>query len=227
MGNRPAVVGGMVILLVFPFAPCLAANSQADTTAARIAAARVEARQKAEVALRNAAQGINQVEGKSGPEATQFKGINFGIGIGVSSDFGNNVVQKVELIQDTVRVTEKKSALPRVLLESHYFVLTPNEAKLGIGPFVAIQAGGSDLIEAMGAGVIVGWRRTTRRIENGQDKLDDSSFNIGLGVVLDNKAQVIRDGLTENRVAPTGLQSTELTRETSQWGLLVTFSFTP
>jgi len=51
---------------------------------------------------------------------SQFKGLNFGIGIGMSADAFDRKrprVQRIESIDDTVRVLEQKSSLPRVFLD--------------------------------------------------------------------------------------------------------------
>lgn len=196
------LLAGALLSAPIVLAEDVPANQEAQE--AKVAAKRQEAqsakadaeaaRAKAEKALADAAAALHKAElaGAAGTEATTFRGITFGIGLSVSADFKNNIVQKVEAIGDTVRVTERKTAFPRVLLESHYFVATPKQAGLGIGPFVAIQAGGNDVIEAL----------------------------------LDNKAQVLMDGVRENRPVPTGSEN-RLTRETSQWGFMATFSFTP
>ncbi len=225
-------VSGIAVLLACP--AVFAHVSSADT-------ARVEERirselradatrklQAAQAAMAEAAAAEKQAEaaGVKTDAAAQFKGINFGIGLGVSADFHGDVVQRVEVINDTVRVTEKKTALPRVFLESHYFIVTPGVARVGIGPFVAIQAGGDEILNAIGAGVMVGWRRTRVVGEGNSARVDDSSFNLGAGVLLDSKAQVLRSGVRENHPVPADSAS-NLIEETSQWGFFVTFSFTP
>ncbi len=159
---------------------------------------------------------------------SQFKGLNFGIGVGLSVDVGDEKrVQRVESIADTVRILEQKTSLPRVFLESHYFFMNDSGRRVwGHGPFVALVTGGEDLIDAIGGGWMVGWRRariTRQSAEpNETDKVETQSFNFAAGVLLDSKAQVLRDGVQANAPVAT---SQSLTKETSQWAVMFLFSF--
>jgi hypothetical protein len=154
----------------------------------------------------------------------QFKGLHWGIGIGVSIDrSGGTPVDEVEVIADTVRVTETKTSVPRLLLESHYFYVHPTwHNHFGVGPFVAVQSGTAEVIEAIGMGVMLGLRKS---ISQGTDSttVDTDSFNFGVGAVLDATTKELRAGVSPDHPAPPGDGS--LTKDVSRWGLLLAFSF--
>lgn len=75
-----------------------------------------------------------------------FAGIDFGVGISVTMDFGGiDRVEAAELVNGVVRVTAEDDARARIMLESHYFFpgrgdfLGVSADNWGYGPFVAIQ----------------------------------------------------------------------------------------
>lgn len=180
--------------------------------------------QSANVQEASTAQPALSDEAKESNE--QFKGLNFGIGLGWSVDFKHNRVQRAEIIADTVRVLDQKTSLARVFLESHYFFVDDTGKRTwGHGPYVAIVTGGEDLIDAIGAGWMLGYRRArlTKPIDGAAaETVETQSFNIALGVLVDNKAQVLRDGIGENAPAP-GAQS--ILKDTSKWAFMTMFSF--
>jgi hypothetical protein len=159
-----------------------------------------------------------------------FLGTNFGMGVGFSYFGGEDVVREAEVVDGIVRVTKGGNTRPRLLLESHYFfafksdprVLTlvdtqivVEAAKWGIGPFATVQGSGDEVIEAFGAGAMVGLRRA-----------DNSSFNLGVGFLIDPGVQRLGDGIVANEPLPDGETEIRYVEE-SRWGLcmLVSFSF--
>jgi len=174
----------------------------------------------------------------------KFGGIDFGIGIAFSYDLGNNRrVKSAEIVDGLLRVTQTENVRARLILESHYFFtpllpFTQNYAgvacyayqtgsdpyddciakrkNFGIGPFMAIQPGTDNVIDAIGAGLMFGFRR---REDQG------SSFNIGIGVLYDVDTQILGDGFVENRPPP-GNETEVRFRRQSQSGLLVMTSYT-
>ncbi|MCI5120819.1 MAG: hypothetical protein D3908_06445 [Candidatus Electrothrix sp. AUS4] len=94
--------------------------------------------------------------------------------------------------------------------------LDHKEGDWGIGPFVALQTGSEDLIEYIGAGIMIGFKRN--------DASSKESFNIGLGVVVDPSAQILGDGIVENQPLPEGETAVRY-KETSQVGLLALVSY--
>jgi hypothetical protein len=181
------------------------------------------------------------LESSEAQSVNDFRGLSLGVGLGLSIDRGRGrVIQKAEVIGDTVRVLEEKTSVPRLLLESHYFFVSHSHDHFGAGPFVAIQSGSNEVIEAIGMGLMLGLRRARvaatiqteqskddkakNDVKTGATKVDTDSFNIGIGAVLDNRVQVLRAGVAENKPAPNG--TTSLTKETSHWGWILGFSFT-
>jgi hypothetical protein len=159
-------------------------------------------------------------------EATrEFAGINFGVGLTLTIDVGvHDRVENAEVVNGVVRVTEEYNDIPRIMLETHYFFLPkhyflgmdsvkPNE--WGIGPFVGIQNGSNEIIEAIGGGVMLGFRRS---------EMTKDSFNIGVGFVVDPSAKVLGDGIEENKPLPAGETQVRY-KKTSQGGILLITSY--
>ena len=165
----------------------------------------------------------------------RFGGIEFGIGMAFTSDLGDHArVREAQLVNGTVRITRGDDTRARLVLESHYFFTPPGGLPIlglvnptraerekgrqpmwGFGPFVAIQPGTDNVIDAIGGGIMLGLRRGT----DGTD-----SFNIGAGVLFDLDVQTLGDGLVENQPLPAG--ETEIRfRRRAQSGFMIMSSF--
>ena len=179
----------------------LAAQAQADA---------VETSDKAAVAASN----------------RQFAGLDFGIGLTFTIDIGNrDRIGAASLVDGLVRIDDDNNDRARVMLESHYF-FTPGAstqvsateparlARWGIGPFVALQPGTDEVIEAIGMGIMIGFRRGT----TGQ------SFNIGFGGVVDPNTRVLGDGIRKNQPLP-GNEAEIRYKDVAQTGYLILTSF--
>ena len=95
-----------------------------------------------------------------------FLGLRFGVALGMTATIsGDDRVEEAELVENIVRVKSTTNHRPRVLLETHYFwqwkaddatvnvagrPVTIRQADIGVGPFVAIQTSGEDILEAFG-----------------------------------------------------------------------------
>lgn len=157
----------------------------------------------------------------------EFAGLNFGVGISLTHDLGDHDrINSASIVNGVVRVDDEQNDVARIMLESHYF-FTPNRkfpifqnvpaSQWGWGPFIAIQPGKEEMIEAVGVGVMWG-------IKKSAVQTDTSSWNIGIGAVVDPNGKVLGDGITANKALPIG--ETEIRfKEKSQWGLLVITSF--
>lgn len=154
----------------------------------------------------------------------EFAGLKFGVGISTTFDIGeNDRVSEAELINGIVRVTDKDNVRARIMLESHYFFepkgpfrLTGTTAdKWGYGPFIALQPGTDDIIEAIGFGGMVGFRRS---------KDSNQSFNIGLGVVYDPNTQTLGPDIIDGQPLPVGETEVRFL-EQDQVGILLLTSF--
>ena len=149
-------------------------------------------------------------------------GMKFGVGLSFTWDTVDR--QRVEDAtvdaNGVVRVTKKNDAIARVMLETHYFFKLRGKETTGWGPFVAAQPGSDEIINALGAGFMFGWRRK-------QDS--DESFNLGFGYSVDPATKVLGDEFVENKPAPPGPDGRPLpvrfqTRD--QGGFLMLASFT-
>ena len=158
---------------------------------------------------------------------SEFLGLGFSAGISLTIDGGSRKrIESASVVNGIVRVDDENDTRARVMLESHYFFETPHkflrvlDAKnWGHGPFVAVQPGSNEIIEAVGLGWMVGFKR------NGGNN-DNSSWNIGIGVAVDPNVQTLGDGLVENMALPEGEQGIRFREETETGGLiLVSFTF--
>src|SRR5687768_14782970 len=68
-------------------------------------------------------------------------------------------------------------------------------ATRAIGPFVAVQPGSDEIINALGAGVMFAFRYSAT---------DTSSFNLGFGYDVDPNSKVLGAEFVENEKAPVG-----------------------
>ena len=159
----------------------------------------------------------------------EFLGIRFGIAFGLAATVGaDDRVEEAEVVEGVVRVNKTTNHQARVLLETHYFWRLQDEkvpilvngkpqdidvADIGIGPFVAIQSSGDEILEAIGMGLMVGFRRDAR-----------SSFNLGGGILLDPAVKTLGDDIRPDKPLPPG-ESVIRFKEEPRWGLLVLASF--
>ena len=148
-----------------------------------------------------------------------FHGLSWGAGISVTFDLGGlERINDAEVVAGVVRVNDEDDVRARIMLESHYF-FTPG-AKFGLeagdwghGPFVAIQPGTDDIVEAAALGWMVGFR------QGGSDR----SFNIGLGIAVDPNVRTLGDGIERNQPLPVGETAVRY-REEAQYGVVLLFS---
>lgn len=159
-----------------------------------------------------------------------FAGLNFGVGVSLTHDLGSRsrISDAVVDGNNIVRVSKDQNDVARVMGEAHYFFepknkgskgysffgLTPAD-KWGHGPFVALQPGTEEIIEAIGVGWMAGFRQP--------EKLNDS-WNLGIGYVVDPSVKVLADGMEENKPLPAGETKVRF-KETSQGGLFLLASF--
>ncbi len=129
---------------------------------------------------------------------TTFSGLNFGVGLSLTHDIGTeDRVDSATVVNGIVRVDEEKNDIARLMLETHYFFKKPgqDEKKFlpanidGWGPFVAIQPGSSEIIEAIALGLMLGYKYDE------DNKTSTSSWNIGIGAIVDLNVKVLGDGL--------------------------------
>lgn len=157
-----------------------------------------------------------------------FAGLRFGVGLSLTINRDSrSQIKTAEIVSGITRVSFEQNNEARIMLESHYF-FTPKlkndglfgvrTGNWGIGPFVAVQPGSDEIIDAIGAGFMIGFRR------DGSDQ--PSSWNFGVGAIVDPNVTVLGDGFTENAAPPENETQVRL-KQTSQRGivLLTSFSF--
>lgn len=165
-------------------------------------------------------------------QSTSFAGLNFGVALALTYPFNRKQGRVKDAEVDAngyVRVTKETSREPKILLEAHYLFVSPNHAGkwycpsysiCGHGPFVAIEPGsqGGNAISAYG----LGWMLAFKKFK---DQSDRSSWNIGLGYIVNTGVRVLGDGLKANEKLPAGdlLRFKEVNQPGWMW--LTSFTF--
>jgi len=182
----------------------------------------------------------------SSSATTTWGGIGWGIGIATDIDTGGARVAAASVVNNIVRVTDSSSNVGiGFVLEAHYFFrewalpfmrngctgsgLDPlNCTDAALGPFVAIEVGdGSNStpaangpITAYAMGLMAGFRHP-----NLPGATPNSSWNFGVGLRVDPKAQVLGDGLVADQPLPAGDSIRYKTEPRLGVMLLSSFSF--
>lgn len=152
-----------------------------------------------------------------------FLGLGLGVGLSLTLDKGDRdrITEVVLDPNGIVRIINEDNDIARVMLEVHHFfqpgIFRDDRDKglWGWGPFIAIQPGGGEIIDAIAGGLMIGFR---------YDKESSKSFNLGVGYVVDPNTKVLGDGILPNQPLPDGEVEIRL-KETSQHGILVLGSF--
>ena len=129
-------------------------------------------------ALSHTTSAISLIQSVSGGSTTLSASDNlknnfgFGIALGLSTNVtGPSLVTNATIdANGIVRVNTRANTAAGFLLESHYYIFPRvtddmltgakgDNRSWGIGPFVAAQPGSSQIIRAVGAGVMLGFRR--------------------------------------------------------------------
>lgn len=187
---------------------------------------------------------------KSFKQPSYLSGLGFGVGLSLTVDSGSTQRVNSAVVvgpERIVRVTESASTRARVMLETHYFFKARRwdpflgdsgglndrpcffslSARCGFGPFFAIEPGGDNVINAVGLGIMVGiqprWTIANFSAEE-LKRRSSSSFNIGIGWVIDPNTQTLGDGIFANQPLPPGEEMVRFQRQTQQ-GLLIISSF--
>jgi len=132
----------------------------------------------------------------------------FGVALGLSTNVtGADIVNNATIDSNgIVRVNTRANTSAAVELETHYYVFPPPSSGFrngtdtdnrwyGIGPFVSAQPGSSQIIEAVGAGIMLGFRRPKNTQPTG--------FGLGIGYEA-IPAQVLGSEFVNGKPAPVG-----------------------
>lgn len=171
------------------------------------------------------------------PIAKSFGGLTLGLGIGTTFNTGGqNRVVSATTVNNIVRVTQTANASVGLVGESHYFFvphvpfLSVPAGDWGHGPFVAIDAsaGNGDINTGFSLGWMIGFRQPTWTYDpvtrQWVGAYTNNSWNFGVGVRVDPKAQVLGDGIVANMPLPAGETSIRLKTE-ARYGLMLLSSF--
>jgi hypothetical protein len=163
-------------------------------------------------------------------DTLSWAGLNWGLGIAADFDIGGTRVANASIVNGIVRLNDTSSNIGvSFVLEAHYFLkdlvtkgCNPNLAiplpKGGIdynctevawGPFVAIEVGGGSTSSPQNNGPItayaLGWMMGLHHPKvDSSGKPDTTSWNLGVGLRIDPKAQVLGDGFAANLPPPNG-----------------------
>ena len=171
-----------------------------------------------------ASEATKEQKAKEDQALREFAGLRLGVGLSFTVNVTDqDRIGEADVVNGIVRVKSETNNVARIMLETHYFItrnkcrafgITLSDEPCGAGPFVAIQPGSQELIEAIGAGLMFGFRRA---------KDSSDSFNIGLGIICDPNVKVLGDGLVANEPLPEG--DSLRYKQTSAWGVLFISSF--
>lgn len=164
----------------------------------------------------------DEKEKKGNNGKKKFMNLDWGIGLTLTHDLGKrDRIEEASIVNNLVRVSKDSNDIPRIMLELHYlarpeaqFLGMVEQDNWGIGPFIGVQNGSEEIIQAVGAGLMVGFKYS---------KESNNSFNLGIGAIVDPHTKVLGDGIEKDKSLPTG--ETEIRfKETDQWGLFFVFS---
>lgn len=149
----------------------------------------------------------------------EFMGVNWGMGFGATIDLeGGTRIEAAEAVNGLVRITKETNQVPRIFLELHNFVRSwdfDKGRKVGLGPFVAIQSSKDEILDSIALGVMVGAQRKAG---------SSTSFNVGVGILIDRAVTVLGDGMVANMPLPMGEEEIRL-KEESRYAVAVITSF--
>lgn len=142
---------------------------------------------------------------------------NFGAGLYANIDSGNKKrVKSARVVGGVVHIEEESKAQLGFILEAHRYISdapTGNTKKVH-GPFVGIILNGENGLDSGIVGYMWGWRQ----------RGSTQTMNIGLGLSISPRAQVLGDGVNEGQPLPSG--ETEVRyKKTTIYGYAITVSF--
>ncbi len=163
-------------------------------------------------------------------ETTQFLGLNWNLGIGLTSLGGGEVIDNVSIetlitsgtttTTNTINVDTASEYSVELMLEFHKYLEQNNfdsGVTIGYGPFVAIGLAGEgkEPLDTFALGLMLG----------GRIRGEESSFNIGVGWYLDSQVTRLKSGLTDG-METTITDPSKLINTRDDTGWMIMFSAT-
>lgn len=140
----------------------------------------------------------------------------FGAGIMANVDFGGKKsprVKSARIIGGVVRVEEESKSQIGFMLEAHKFTKATG-GKYVSGPFVGLVMSSEGAIDTGVLGYMWGFRQSQT----------SQTMNLGFGLSITPKAQVLGDGIIEGQPMPNG--ETEVRyKKTTKYGAAIAVSF--
>jgi hypothetical protein len=166
-------------------------------------------------------------------DTASWAGLNWGLGIAADFDVGGTRVANASIVNGIVRLNDTSSNVGvSFVLEAHYFLrerplMSPfagpgdcskpapnnpgswiNCTEVAWGPFIAIEVGGGSTSSPANNGPItgyaLGWMVGLHHPYDSSGKTNNTSWNLGVGLRIDPKAQVLGDGFAANAAPPAG-----------------------
>jgi hypothetical protein len=189
-----------------------------------------------------------KVQSQAQYDTIAWGGLNWGLGVAANFDLGGTRVSSAQIVNGIVRLNDTSSNVDvSFVLEGHYFlkealtkgcglplVLPKGAIDVGCtevawGPFVAIEIGGGTTSSPANNGPItgyaLGWMIGLHHPKvDSSGKPDTTSWNLGVGLRIDPKAQVLGDGFAPNLPPPNGEMAIRYKTE-PRAGVMVMSSF--
>jgi hypothetical protein len=144
---------------------------------------------------------------------------HFGAGIFANFDLGKSPrIRSARVVNGVVRIEEDSRAQAGFFLEAHKFLFPPIDTrKFAHGPFAGAIVNSTNGFDALALGWMVGFY--TR---GGANNLD--TLNLGIGLSVTPRAQVLGDGIKPNEPLPSGETEIRYKYKTI-YGFLISMSF--
>lgn len=173
-----------------------------------------------------------------------WAGLNWGLGIAADFDVFGSRVANATLVGagNIVRITDATSNVDvGFVLEAHYFLFNnlPGNAvkawctscgEVADGPFVALEIGNGAAVPSGNSGPItgyaLGWMVGLHhpKLDSHGNDTNTGSWNLGIGLRVDPKAQVLGDGIVANQPLPVG-ETTIRYKTEPRLGIMLVSSF--
>jgi len=143
-------------------------------------------------------------------------GFKFGVGVLGAHFHGKKRVEEASVQNGKVQIDDGDNTTAGVVLETHQ-LFGHLWGPMYIGPFLGLKTNNEEIIDAAMLGVM--FAAKSRDDEK-------SSFNIGIGYIIDPKVSVLADGFEEGQSLPAGETNVRTKKVTQHgWGVVVSYGF--